>query len=105
MYVGFNFTQTALINSVSQTLSEHETGIGMGLFNLVSFVSAAVGTSLVGRYLEGHWLNFFHNPLVMDSRAFPYSNLLIVFALFILVGAAVYYRSQRAAMNTSEGTP
>ncbi len=105
MYVGFNFTQTALINSVSQTLSEHETGIGMGLFNLVSFVSAAVGTSLVGRYLEGHWLNFFHNPLVMDSRAFPYSNLLIVFALLILVGAAVYYRSQRAAMNTSEGTP
>ncbi|HUX12868.1 MAG TPA: MFS transporter [Spirochaetia bacterium] len=100
MYVGFNFTQTALINSVSQTLDESDTGIGMGLFNLVSFISAAVGTSLVGRYLEGGWLDFWHSPLIADSRAFPYSNLLIVFALLVLAGAGVYYRSNRNASQT-----
>jgi len=97
MYIGFNFTQTALINSVSQTLEMEETGVGMGLFNLVTFVSAAVGTSLVGRYLQGGWLSFWHNPLVSDARAFPYSNLLIVFALLIAAGGAIYYSSHRLA--------
>ena len=93
MYIGFNFAQTALFNSVSQTLDEHETGVGMGLFNLVSFISGAIGTSLVGRYLEGGWLDFFHNPLVADSRALPYSNLLLVFTLLALLAGAIYLSS------------
>jgi DHA2 family metal-tetracycline-proton antiporter-like MFS transporter len=42
-YIGFTLIQTALINSVSQTLDMRETGTGMGLFNLVTFISAAVG--------------------------------------------------------------
>ncbi len=97
MYVGFNFSQTALFNSVSQTLDEHETGVGMGLFNLTSFVSGAIGTSVIGRYLEGGWLNFVHNPFVADERALPYSNLMLVLALIVIVSWAIYMGSRKAA--------
>lgn len=101
LYVGFNFTQTALFNSISQTLEDHETGVGMGLFNLVSFVSAAIGTSLVGKYLEGGWLDHFKNPLVTDAKALPYANLLLALALFALVAAGVYARSVGRAAGTA----
>ena len=57
-YVGFSLFQTAMVNSVSQTLPSHETGVGMGLFNLVGIISGAVGTALVGKILDGGWLRF-----------------------------------------------
>jgi len=94
-YIGFSLAQTALVNSVSQILQPHETGVGMGLFNLVSFVSAAVGTALVGRYLGSGWTGFWHNPLVAESKAFPYSNLLTIFALFVVLAGVVYWGSRR----------
>ena len=78
-YIGFTLIQTALINSVSQTLQTQETGTGMGLFNLVTFISAAVGTALVARVLAGGWLNLPLNPVLTDARAFGYSNLMIAF--------------------------
>jgi hypothetical protein len=56
--IGFSLFQTVMINSVSQTLPENETGIGMGLFNLVSIISGAVGTALVGKILDAKWLDF-----------------------------------------------
>jgi len=55
-YVGFSFLQTGLINSVSQTLPEGETGVGMGVFNLVGILAGAVGTAIVAKILEAHWL-------------------------------------------------
>ncbi len=101
MYVGFNLTQTALINSVSQTLDEGDTGVGMGLFNLATFLSSAIGTAIVGNYLQGGGLLFRLNPLATDAQVLPYSNLLVVFTLLIVVGGALYYRSARMG----EGAP
>ncbi|HUZ17168.1 MAG TPA: MFS transporter [Spirochaetia bacterium] len=105
-YVGFSLAQTALVNSVSQTLSVEETGIGMGLFNLVSFISAAVGTALVGRYLAAGGFRAVHLPGVSDTRAFAYSNLLVVFAVIVVFAAALYYASLRgAAAQAAAGEP
>ncbi len=95
-YIGFSLIQTALVNSVSQTLQMNETGTGMGLFNLVSFISGAVGTALVARVLVGRWLSFPVNPLITDSRVFTYSNLLLIFAVVIALGGFLYFRSWRA---------
>jgi MFS transporter, DHA2 family, metal-tetracycline-proton antiporter len=90
-YIGFTLIQTALINSVSQTLDMKETGTGMGLFNLVTFISAAVGTALVARVLASGWLTAPLNPLVAEPAAASYSNLMIAFTLLIAVGGVIYF--------------
>jgi DHA2 family metal-tetracycline-proton antiporter-like MFS transporter len=91
-YIGFSFIQTALANRVSLTLQHHETGVGMGLFNLVSFISGAVGTALVARILDGKWLDFKLFP-VLSHDAYAYSNLLLVFGVAIIIGGLWYIQS------------
>jgi DHA2 family metal-tetracycline-proton antiporter-like MFS transporter len=90
-YIGFTLIQTGLINSVSQTLAMQQTGVGMGLFNLVTFISAAIGTALVARALASGWLDLKLNPLILGSKAFAYRNLMVVFAVLIALGGAVYF--------------
>ncbi len=90
-YIGFTLIQTGLINSVSQTLGMQETGTGMGLFNLVTFISAAVGTALVARVLASGWFTFGLNPVITEAAAWPYGNLMVAFALVIAAGGAVYF--------------
>ncbi|HVO37521.1 MAG TPA: MFS transporter [Spirochaetia bacterium] len=94
-YVGFSLFQTAMINAVSQTLSEQETGIGMGLFNLVGIISGAVGTALVGKILTGHWLDFPILAIGSISKGYSYSNLMIAFAVVVIAGGVLYLRSYR----------
>jgi DHA2 family metal-tetracycline-proton antiporter-like MFS transporter len=90
-YIGFTLIQTALINSVSQTLDMRETGTGMGLFNLVTFISAAVGTALVARVLASGWFDFPLNPFITEAKAFGYSNLMLAFAVVIVAGGLIYF--------------
>ena len=97
-YVGFSLFQTAMINSVSQTLPENETGIGMGVFNLVAIISGAVGTAMVGKILDGKWLDF---PVLSTlSRGFAYGNLLLIFSLVAAAGGAFYLHAFRQKPDT-----
>jgi DHA2 family metal-tetracycline-proton antiporter-like MFS transporter len=104
-YIGFTLVQTALVNSVSQTLAVTETGVGMGLFNLITFISAAVGTALVARILESGWLQVPVNPLVSERKAFPYSNLLLAFAALIVLAGVIYFVRHRKRTATAAGGP
>jgi len=99
-YVGFSLFQTAMINSVSQTLPENETGIGMGVFNLVAIISGAVGTAMVGKILDGKWLDF--SVLSTISRGFAYSNLLLAFSLVAVGGGALYLWAFRKEVETNK---
>jgi DHA2 family metal-tetracycline-proton antiporter-like MFS transporter len=94
-YVGFSFFQTAMINSVSQTLSEQETGVGMGLFNLVATLSGAVGTAVAGRILDGKWFEFVLLPTVSKPRDSAYSNILLLFLIIMILGGILYLYSFR----------
>lgn len=94
-YIGFSFVQTALANRVSLTLEQHETGVGMGLFNLVSFISGAVGTALVAKILDSGLLDFKLIPFVTVMKAHAFSNLLLVFSAVIIFGWLIYYKSFR----------
>jgi len=53
-YVGFAFSQTALVNSVTQVLSPEKSGTGMGVFNLLGTLAGAVGMAFVGKILTLH---------------------------------------------------
>ena len=94
-YVGFALFQTAMVNSVSQTLPSSETGIGMGVFNLVSIISGAVGTALVGKVLDGHWFEQRLLPVSATPASAAYSNLLLVFALVVIAGGLLYLAAYR----------
>lgn len=94
-YVGFSLFQTAMINSVSQTLPEEETGVGMGVFNLIATISGAVGTAIAGKLLDGKWLEFSFLPTITASKGYAYSNLLLLFLLVLVAGGMLYLRSFR----------
>ena len=94
-YIGFSFIQTAMINSVSQTLNEDETGVGMGVFNLVGTISGALGTALAGKILDGRWFEFGIFPTVSNPKASAYSNILLVFSVVIFLGGLLYFYSFR----------
>jgi DHA2 family metal-tetracycline-proton antiporter-like MFS transporter len=105
IYIGFSFFQTALVNSVSQTLTPEETGIGMGVFNLAGTVSGALGTAVVGKILAAHWLGASPWPTLIPERGAIYSNLLLIFCLIVFFSGALYlyrYREspkERAGLN------
>jgi DHA2 family metal-tetracycline-proton antiporter-like MFS transporter len=96
-YVGFSLFQTAMINSVSQTLPEHETGVGMGLFNLVGIMAGAIGTAIVGKVLAGRWLDFSIFPTLAAHGGRIYGNLMLAFSLIVVAGGVLYLRSFRTA--------
>jgi MFS transporter, DHA2 family, metal-tetracycline-proton antiporter len=94
-YVGFSLFQTAMINSVSQTLPENETGVGMGLFNLIATLAGAVGVAIAGKILDGRWLDFSFLTTVTQAKGYSYSNILLLFSIIVLLGGLLYLRSFR----------
>lgn len=104
-YVGFSLFQTAMINSVSQTLPEHETGVGMGVFNLIATLSGAVGTAIAGKLLDGRWLEFSFLPTITVSKGYAYSNLLLLFLVVLVAGGVLYLRSFKVTPVKTESNP
>jgi MFS transporter, DHA2 family, metal-tetracycline-proton antiporter len=84
---GFSFFQTALANSVSQSLPASETGAGMGVFNLIGIVSGAIGTAVAGKSLASGWLAFQVLPTVVSEKAYDYSNIMLVFLVIMILGS------------------
>jgi DHA2 family metal-tetracycline-proton antiporter-like MFS transporter len=89
VYIGFSFLQTGLINAVSQTLPEHETGVGMGVFNLVGILAGAVGTALVAR--------------VIEVKLLDYTQLLIVLAAAALLFVGLYAMTLKKSVGAPVG--
>lgn len=100
LYVGFSLFQTALVNSVSQTLPVEQTGIGMGIFNLISVVSGALGTALVGKILDIRLLAFEIIGVGENVNAYAYSNIMLIFSAIVILGGVIYFRSYRNAPTT-----
>lgn len=98
-YIGFTMFQTAMINSVSQTLAPEQSGIGMGIFNLVSIVAGALGTTLVGKTLDNEWLHFGVASASRNAEGFVFSDILVVMTLIVLASGWVF-RSTFANFHT-----
>jgi MFS transporter, DHA2 family, metal-tetracycline-proton antiporter len=91
-YIGFSLFQTAMINSVSQTLPKEEIGVGMGIFNLVTIISGAVGIAVVGKVLDTAWLAFPLLSVIPMPKSYIYSNVLLFFSVMIIIGGILYIR-------------
>jgi DHA2 family metal-tetracycline-proton antiporter-like MFS transporter len=100
-YAGFTMYQTAMVNAVSQTLPPEQSGIGMGIFNLISIVSGALGATIVGKTLDGQWLDSGLVSLSRNSAGFAYSDILVVFTAIVLVSGWVFYVSFRGVGHSA----
>ncbi|TQK63842.1 DHA2 family metal-tetracycline-proton antiporter-like MFS transporter [Brevibacillus sp. AG162] len=91
--VGQTFMQIALSNTLSRTLVKEQTGVGMGLFSMLNFISGAVAMSLIGKALDNQAATMKINPLVTNPAASVYSNIFLLLAILIM-GVWMLYRLQ-----------
>jgi MFS transporter, DHA2 family, metal-tetracycline-proton antiporter len=89
--VGQSFMQIAMSNTVSRTLPKEQTGVGMGFYSMLNFISGATATSLIGRLLDFPNPSFRLNPIVTDPAAYIYSNIFIVLSIVAAAVAILYY--------------
>lgn len=85
--------QISMSNTISQTLSKEETGVGMGLLSMINFISGAMAMSVVGKLLDKESTSLKLNPFIANEAANMYSNIFGVMSLLILL-VVVLYRFQ-----------
>jgi DHA2 family metal-tetracycline-proton antiporter-like MFS transporter len=90
-YAGFSLLQASAAAAVAGSLPREEIGVGMGLYNLIFFMSGAFGAALIGKLLDvsGGWPAV--NPLLANPDAAPYSNLFLLFTASVAVSAIFFH--------------
>ncbi len=84
-YIGFPLIQSSTANILSSILSLRETGVGIGIFNLLNFMAGAVSSAVFGAVLEFKNVSLTLNPLSKHGDNIIFSNLYIC---LVLVAAA-----------------
>jgi DHA2 family metal-tetracycline-proton antiporter-like MFS transporter len=98
--VGQSFMIIVMLNSASQTLSKDQVGVGMGILQMLNFISQGVGTAIYSSVVDTgstvHW-----NPISMNSIGYVYSNIFLVLAvLHIFIFFVYYYQFGRVKSNS-----
>lgn len=91
-YSGFAFLQSSLPHTVSMVLSEEHIGIGMGIYNLLFFISGAFSSAIIGRVLDMETMSFCLNPLTESVTGWIYSNILVLMAAVVIVAGIIFHR-------------
>lgn len=87
-YIGFSFIQSSLPHRAAASLPEDLTGVGMGTYNLIFFLSGAFTAAFIGRVLDRPPAAVCLNPLATCPGGRPYSNLFL--GLAVAAGAALF---------------
>lgn len=94
--VGYSFIQASLAKVVSGTLPREHTGIGMGMYNLTTFLSGAISGAVVSRVLDAGATGLRLNPLAFFGSGSLYSNVYFGLSVVTAVNLALFYRHFRA---------
>ncbi len=104
-YIGFAFSQASLTHTITATLSPEQMGIGMGIYNLLFFMSGGFASALLGRLLDFRVSALSLNPFMMRAAAALYGNLfLLLFAAVVCAAVTIrvtFPPHGRAARHTS----
>jgi DHA2 family metal-tetracycline-proton antiporter-like MFS transporter len=90
-YSGFALLQSALPHAVSRELSLQESGTGMGIYNLLFFISGAFSTALIGRLLDIRSAGICINPLNTCQQGWIYSNIFIMLSSIVATATVLFY--------------
>ncbi|MDI6591282.1 tetracycline resistance MFS efflux pump, partial [Bacillus subtilis] len=82
---GLSFTKTVISTVVYSSLKEKEAGAGMSFLNFTSFLSEGTGIAIVGGLLSIGFLYHSLLPIDVDHSTYLYSNMLIIFAVIIVI--------------------
>lgn len=88
-YLGFPLLQSGTADLISINLSEKQNGVGMGLFNLLNFLSGAFSSALFGKLLDQGDASLRLNPFSVLGRSLIYSNIFVTFTV-MGIGALVF---------------
>ncbi len=94
-YAGFSFLQSSLPHTVSNVLPKEQTGIGMGIYNLLFFISGAFNTAAIGRLLDLKTAGICLNPLTSSPPGWIYSNIYIMLASVVIIAVLLFYMTFR----------
>ena len=90
-YAGFALLQSSLPHTISISLSKDQTGIGMGIYNLLFFISGAFSTAGIGRLLDFGATGFCLNPMNDCVKGWIYSNIFVMLAAVVAASALLFY--------------
>jgi DHA2 family metal-tetracycline-proton antiporter-like MFS transporter len=94
-YSGFSFIQSSLPHTVSSTLPHESSGVGMGVYNMVFFVSGAFLAAGIGRVLDLGETGLCLNPLNTCGPAWSFSNICVILAALALAAWVLYFPTFR----------
>ncbi|ASF38224.1 MFS transporter [Halobacillus halophilus] len=90
-YMSFPLVQASSADILANLLDKKETGVGMGVFNLLNFVSGALSGAVIGKTLDLfdparplNWLGFNGDTAI-------YSNIFLGFSIIILLSLGQFY--------------
>lgn len=90
--VGITFIIISLSNSVSRTLPESQTGVGMGIYQMLNFIAGSVSGAVYGRVVDTG-ANVKWNPFYYHVGTPVYSNIYFVLGV-LTVGIVLFYYFQ-----------
>ncbi|TFB14073.1 MFS transporter [Filobacillus milosensis] len=86
----FPLVQASGADLLANILKDRETGVGMGVFNLLNFVSGAMSGAIVGKTLDLYKPNLPINPLGLEGTGSIFSNVYLTFSLLIMIGFVIF---------------
>jgi DHA2 family metal-tetracycline-proton antiporter-like MFS transporter len=88
--VGQSFMLIVLFNSTSQTLPKDQAGLGMGLMQMLTFISQGVGTAILSKVLDSG-STVFWNPFTFANNGYIFSNIFLTLAILHVLLFLFYY--------------
>lgn len=89
-YIGFPLIQSSTADLLTTTLSSEQTGVGIGLFNLLNFMGGAFASAIFGSVLEIQGATTRLNLLAANGSNILYSNLFLILSLLAILTAAAF---------------
>lgn len=84
-YMSFPLVQASSAELLATELESSETGVGMGVFNLLNFVSGSISGAVIGKVLDLYQPSSPINPIGVNGESAIYSNVFLGFSIVILV--------------------
>lgn len=78
IFLGFSSVQASLASYIASTLEPTETGVGLGLYNLTSFMGGTLGPTLISAFLE---VNTPHWNMLNPGGFTTYSNSMLIISI------------------------
>ncbi|QKS71645.1 MFS transporter [Paenalkalicoccus suaedae] len=98
-YVAFPLIQSSTANLLTDLIPKERTGVGIGMFNLMNFLSGAISSALFGALLDLENVTLRFNPFA-GSEVALYSNLFMMIVVITLIAITMFtlvFKSHRTS--------